>query len=95
MDDSVPAALRDRPPTWTALRDFTTSRGPRTAPVPGRRALVLVNPPTGMIPRVVPQPRRRDASRPMPGPALGSAARRMMLHGRRTSPRNAHPRALV
>src|SRR5689334_7015648 len=42
-------------------------------PVPGRRALVLVDPPTGALPRAVPpQPRRRDVPQPATWPAAGA-----------------------
>ena len=65
----------------------------RRMPVPGRRALVLVDPPTGILPRAVPpQPRRRDVPRPDPDPtagvygALDDAAQQPRVPAQRTPP---------
>ncbi len=71
-----PEAPADDPGPLAALRDLPTDRTGRGAPheeplprppVPGRRGLVLVDPPTGTLPRAVPpQPQQRDVPRPAP-----------------------------
>ena len=91
-EDPSRAAATPELPTDPAGREAPHEEPLPRIPVSGRRALVLVDPPTGVLPRAVPPQLRRDVSRSAAGPAAtvygatNEAAQQPRLPAQRVSP---------